>query len=579
MDWPLVAVHTALLPNGNVLMWEAWELPDTPSVRVWNPTTQQFVSTPHPTSAIFCAGQAMLADGRQFVAGGMLDNSKGIKHSSIFDPATNKWTRKANMAYARWYPTTVTLGDGRVLVLGGQITPGVYAQIPEIYNPATNVWAPLNNAKLNVGEYQELNAFVLPNGKVLINAAKDGITRTLDPNTQTWTAYGRSPAPDGTAAMFRPGKLLVTGGGGLERNGSGPTVNTSAVLDMTQPAPAWRTTAPMASVRDQHNLVLLPDGKVFAVGGSTTDIFTGALAAEIWDPATETWTTMASMAQPRMYHSTALLLPDGRVLVAGGGREGSAPDYLTAQIYSPPYLSKGPRPTIASAPAAATYGSTMTVGTPDAANIASAAFVRLGSNTHTVNFDQRYIPLDFTQTAGGLTVQSPLDANTAPPGYYMLFIVDGNGVPSVSKMVQLGGTSTTPTPTPTPTSTSTPTPTPTATPAPAPTPTSTPTDPTNTPTPDADQHPDPDPDAPSAGLVVYDNAIRNGFSDGSYNYSALNWCDGTTNTSTPCGIGITFEGYGTLSFRHAGANTSSYSRFEFDFNPQGGRSPVSGPSW
>jgi hypothetical protein len=167
------------------------------------------------------------------------------------------------------------------------------------------------------------------------------------------------------------------------------------------------------------------------------------LAAELWSPTTETWTTLAAMQVPRLYHSTALLLPDGRVVVAGGGRNDgvgapdSPRDKFSAEIYSPPYLFKGTRPTITSAPATTSYATNVFVATPDATAIASVSLIRTGSVTHAFNQDQRFLPLTFQQTTGGLTVQSPANANLAPPGHYLLFIVNTNGVPSVAKIVRI----------------------------------------------------------------------------------------------------------------------------------------------
>jgi hypothetical protein len=197
----------------------------------------------------------------------------------------------------------------------------------------------------------------------------------------------------------------------------------------------------MAFPRTEHNLTMLPDGTVLVTGGSrNSDVGDTASAvheAEVWSPTTETWTVLAAMQTPRMYHSTALLLPDGRVLVAGGGRDFPEVDQLSAEIYSPPYLFKGPRPAITSAPTGIQYATAFSVATPDGARIASVSLVRSGSVTHAFNQNQRFVPVTFQAASGGLTIQAPANANLAPPGYYMLFIVDTNGIPSVAAMVKL----------------------------------------------------------------------------------------------------------------------------------------------
>ena len=195
--------------------------------------------------------------------------------------------------------------------------------------------------------------------------------------------------------------------------------------------------------RSYHNLTLLPDGSVMATGGGLMndpfDQANAVLAAELWSPSTTTWTSMASMAIPRLYHSTALLLPDGRVLSAGGGRfgGGSVDDKPNAEIYSPPYLFKGARPTITSAPSLISYNSSIAITTPDAAGIGSVSLLQLGTVTHHFNANQRYLSLLFTTAGNGLNVQTPANANIAPPGYYMLFIVDMNGVPSVAAILRI----------------------------------------------------------------------------------------------------------------------------------------------
>jgi hypothetical protein len=201
----------------------------------------------------------------------------------------------------------------------------------------------------------------------------------------------------------------------------------------------------MNFARTYHTMVLLPDGNVLVTGGGQTtyalDLPNAVLQAEMWAPATQQFSKLASAVAARLYHSTALLLPDGRVLVAGGGRFDSGSntgyDQLSAEIYSPPYLFNGVRPTISSAPSTIQYATNFTVGTPDASQISSAALVRLGAVTHAFDQNQRYVPLTFQQATGGLTVQSPSSANLAPPGYYMLFIVNSTGVPSVASIIQI----------------------------------------------------------------------------------------------------------------------------------------------
>jgi hypothetical protein len=171
------------------------------------------------------------------------------------------------------------------------------------------------------------------------------------------------------------------------------------------------------------------------VGGGATSYYGGpTLIPEIYDPAAGTWTKMAAQTAPRMYHSTALLLPDGRVLSAG---QSSGKYEKTGEIFSPPYLFKGARPVISKAPGTLSYRQTFTVTTPQAASISQVALVRATAVTHSNNFDQRYVKCTFSTSSGTLRVTSPPDANYAPPGWYMLFLVNSTGVPSVATWVQV----------------------------------------------------------------------------------------------------------------------------------------------
>src|SRR5262249_47347348 len=197
--------------------------------------------------------------------------------------------------------------------------------------------------------------------------------------------------------------------------------------------------ASMNFPRAFQNSTVLPDGNVLVTGGGSTldghDITKGSKTAELWSPAGETWTSLSSDTIARLYHSTALLLPDGRVLIAGSGDDSGAVDETRAELFSPPYLFKGARPVITSAPDLINYRAIFNVQTPDAASIASVALIRPGSVTHGFDEDQRYVPMAFSVVQGGLAIQAPPDANTAPPGYYMLFIVNTAGVPSIAPFV------------------------------------------------------------------------------------------------------------------------------------------------
>ena len=439
--WPIVAVHMMLSPTGQVLAWDRQD--GGGSARLWNPSTETFTLAPNGSN-LFCSGHSILADGRTLVVGGHVENFIGIQDANVFDPVSQSWTAAASMASPRWYPTATSLPDGRVLVTSGATTCSTcIADIPEVYDPATNTWTQLTNAQLTLPLYPFM--FVLPDGRVL-NAGSDEAsieTRVLDVQAQTWTMVDPVPVGGGSAAMYRPGRVIKSGSPADVDVPSTASVSSTWVIDVTQPSPAWRETAPMAFPRGHHNLTILPDGTVLVVGGGRStdgvDLAQAVYEAELWSPATETWSTMAAMQVPRLYHSTALLLPDGRVLVAGGGRFQGYPqiDQLSAELYSPPYLFRGVRPTITLAPSSVEYGTNFLVTTPDASSIAMVSLVRLGAVTHSFDQDQRFLELGFQRGSDSITVQAPANANLAPPGYYMLFLINNAGVPSVAAFVRL----------------------------------------------------------------------------------------------------------------------------------------------
>jgi hypothetical protein len=433
---PIRDVHMTLFRTGDVLLWDAFD--SGQMAYLWNWSTGALTYVPSADN-IFCSGPVLMTDGSVLVAGGHAATGVGIPDVNRFDPVTRTWSSLAPMAFQRWYPTATTLPDGRVLVVSGVTTCfSCTGDIPELYDPTTNTWTQLTGAQLSMPLYPHM--FVLPDGRVLYASSSEAAiqTQALDVATQTWTVIDPSAFAGGSSAMYQPGVILKSGSPGApSRIPVATSLNTAYVLDMTQPSPAWRQVAPMSFGRTFHSLTLLPDGNVLATGGSATNDPSSqpVYAAEIWNPQTETWSLMSSMQMGRTYHETALLLPDGRVLVGGGGGCCGAPDQFNAEIFSPPYLFKGVRPTIASVSASIAYGSQFFVGTPDAASVASVALMRLGTDTHQFNRDQRYLPLSFTAAGNGLNATMPANKNLAPPGDYMLFLVNGNGVPSVASIV------------------------------------------------------------------------------------------------------------------------------------------------
>jgi hypothetical protein len=430
VSWPYEVTHATLLANGKVLVWPPYNLGD--NARVWDPTTNTFVVSPKAGYNIFCAGHTHLADGRVLVSGGQIGAVLyGVPNASIYDPTTDTWTRLPDMESPRWYPTNTTLANGDILVTSGQIDPvrGI-SGLPQIWQAATSTWQDLSSAQLIVPLYPRM--FLAPNGKAFY-AGEAPQSRYLDTTgTGQWSLVAQSNMNRdyGSAIQYGDGKILIVGGGN-------PPTSTAEVIDLNAPTPAWRLVGSMASPRRQLNATLLPNGQVLVTGGSSgkgfNDLTSPVLPAELWDPISENWTTLASQAGYRGYHSVALLLPDGTVLAAGGDRNLS-----TAQIFSPPYLFNGPRPVISSATTGVGYGSTFTVGTSNTAGITQVTWLRLGSVTHAFNQDQRFNNLTFSVTSPTqLKVTAPANPNLAPPGYYMMFLINSAGVPSVARFIHL----------------------------------------------------------------------------------------------------------------------------------------------
>jgi hypothetical protein len=390
---------------------------------------------------VFCSGLAHLMDGSIFLAGGNKNAQlEGIVQTHIFNSDSNTWSLGPNMAAGRWYPSVTPLRNGEMLITEGG------PDIPEVRKTDGGLRA-LGTASLNLPLYPWMD--VAPDGRTFYSGP-DQTMRSLDTTGGgAWQTFGQRDALNrgyGSRALYDVGKILVAGGG--------PSSPDARVINFSGATPQVSATAPMANGRRQHNLTVLADGTVLATGGNSSgeplvDLNNGVYPAELWNPATGQWQTLAAMQVTRQYHSTALLLPDGRVLSSGGGICGTCDSvgYLAknAEVFTPPYLFKkdgsgelAPRPEITSAPDEVAYNAPFAISTPNAASIGKVALVRLGAVTHSVNMEQRYVPLTFSADGGALNATAPANANIAPPGIYMLFAIGTDGVPSVARMVRVG---------------------------------------------------------------------------------------------------------------------------------------------
>jgi galactose oxidase-like protein/glyoxal oxidase-like protein/PKD domain-containing protein/Big-like domain-containing protein len=445
---PINPIHVGLMRTGKILVVSGSQNDPTVttySAAVYDPNTGAISVQTIPWD-LFCNGLSFMPDGRALIAGGNLQYNpfRGIRTATVFDPATEKFAQIQDMARGRWYPSVVGLPDGRMATFSGWLEGGGTNNAVEIYtNP--NGWSPENFAPFVPPLYPWLH--LLPDGRVFQSGASIA-SQIFNPSTGQWQTnvatmnyprdrtYGSSVLlPLSAADNWRP-RIMVMGG-------DNPATATAEIIDLSQANPRWQTTNSMSAPRIQMDAVILPTGKVLALGGSAQNntASTASLNADLFDPATGTWSPAGTMNLPRMYHSVALLLPDGTVWSAGSNpNQGSYEQRM--EIYRPGYLfnasgGAAARPSITGAPGAVGYGGSFAVTTPNAANIASVALIRNGANTHAFDMDQRMVSLAFTRGSGSLTVTAPPNANIAPPGYYMLFIVDNNGVPSVARFVQM----------------------------------------------------------------------------------------------------------------------------------------------
>ena len=448
--WPLIAIHAVITPDGRVLTYGT----DGNGIQtglfiydVWDPSAgpaSGHVTLPNTTATdLFCSSQVVLPkSGNIFVAGGdnFIDGqttNTGNNNTNVFKPRSNALVRGQNMNRARWYSSTTTLLNGETYIQGGigglAGTIGGYGR-PEVRG-VNGAFRLLSGANTSAYRPAYPRNFIAPDGRVFGFDVTGQMYYVNPAGAGSITAAGT--LPDSTsittsAAMFRPGRILKLG-----------ATSGAYVIDINGPTPIVTSTQPMSSVRHWLSATVLADGRVLATGGSAVvNKLTGVNnTAEIWDPATGLWTRGAVGVNARLYHSGALLLPDARVLVHGGGAPGPLTN-LNVEIYTPPYLlnSTGtlmPRPSIVLAPDTIKIGENFSVGFSNASSISRVTMVKTGSVTHSVNMDQGFLDLEFTRVGSMLNVAGPRRAADAPPGYYMLFVIDSKAVPSIARIVRI----------------------------------------------------------------------------------------------------------------------------------------------
>ena len=486
----VLAVHTAVLPGGKVMFFAGsgnvkprQESPDFGSVEkkiytsvVWDPTVppadgQGSFLHPEPIKGdngkvfdFFCGGDTFLADGRLLSAGGTLaypGHISGRSDAVVFDPTTQRWSRTGHMAGGRWYPTLVTLGDGRVFAASGLNENNGLNTGLEVYTPATGTWQHLGLPAHFPGLPLYPHLFLMADGRILFTGGQvEGPFVDIGPclidiaHDQVGLAFlhglGNPGSRNQSASVLLPPAqdqraMLIGGGTGEEGIDATAVVD---VIDLKAAQPQFHPAAPLNLPRTHLNAVLLPDRTVLATGGGLKREFrpTATLQPEIYDPETDTWTIGAPSTVARLYHSVAVLLPDGRVAAAGGNPEpgghvewdNDPNEEMRLDVYSPPYLFSGPRPIIQNAPTEWHHGQTVDISSPQAGDIRWASLIKNAATTHSFDTGQRLVDLPITsQSAGVVRIEITTEPNIAPPGWYMLFLTDNRRIPSTAHWIHL----------------------------------------------------------------------------------------------------------------------------------------------
>lgn len=457
LPWTHTPVTIAVLPNKKLLTFSGQEPEMWPGTKtqthwaLWNPSSGQFNNQLYPEHEMFCAHPVMRTDGVLQTMGGRYT----VRDSSTYDWRTNRWQRASNMNDPRWYTTSVALSDGDIATFGGQGGPNS----AERYDHEANTWSRL--AGINWQPVSTAPGFAAQNWPFLM-VAPDGRLFHFGPtDTMHWvdpegngsrvsagvTVPGDNYPKDGAIVMYDSGKYLIVGGAAQPNDT--PASRACYTVDLNTTPPTVQSTQPMTFARSHHNLVALPSGEVLVIGGNTSGLrFSDAgtiLAAEVWNPATRAWRVLSSMATPRNYHSTAALLPDGRVFSGGGGYvpndANHSSTHTNAEIFTPPALLNSSnqllsRPTLGEVPDGVSLGSVFSVqATP---NLSRFAMIRMIATTHGNTSDQRFLNIPFTETASGqYQLISHPNKDVMVPGYWMLFGARANGAYSEAKIIHV----------------------------------------------------------------------------------------------------------------------------------------------
>lgn len=451
-DSVTLAVHFALLHTGKVLIFSgSGNYPPrhnshTYGSVIWDYEEGTFTKVPI-TYDMFCAGQASLPSGNLLTCGGTKNYDspwEGAPESAVYDAGTDTWHNKPDMADGRWYPTLVSLGDGTVMAFSGTNQAGNgLNEIPEVFHESSGTWSQTPSLR-TPGWPLYPHLFLKDDGRLFFTGGQLGNTgiggQVLDIASGTHTPVPGLRLPDnrdqGASILLPPAqdqKVMLVGG--LGNAGATPMAD---IVDLSAANPSYQPTSDMFHGRTRLNAVILPDRTVFVSGGGSAAESQPVLESEIYDPSTGTWSRAATATVPRLYHSVALLLPDGRVATAGSNPD-RGDDELRIEIFHPPYLFKGARPFIEQAPSHLTHGHAFTLDTPNGMDIMWVQLIRPMATTHSTDTSQRLIDLPFERTdCCTLEVHVPNNPNLAPPGWYMLSVVDMKRRPSDAKWVKLG---------------------------------------------------------------------------------------------------------------------------------------------